>query len=80
MFSEILTGPAVGRGIRSVLGITPPLTARIRRTPYGVRVRFSDGRIAWLDREPNVSDSGFMGSVNEWTRRHGAHRIEIEFD
>ena len=81
MIDERYAFPAAGRKLRSVISASPPaLSARIRRTAQGVRVRFSDGRIAWLDRDPNVSESGFLGSVSDWARRHGACAIEVEFE
>lgn len=80
MLREQYFCPMPGRGLRSALNSIPPLTATIRRTGCGVRIRFSDGRIAWLDRETNVSESGFMGSVSDWARRHGAVTIEIEVE
>lgn len=56
------------------------LTAKVRPTGHGVRIKFSDGRMTWLDRDTHVSESAFLASVTEWLRRHGVSSIEIEFE
>lgn len=56
------------------------LSAKIRRSADGVRIRFSDGRISWFNKEPNVSDAVFLRAVIDWTRRRGAQTVEIDCD
>jgi hypothetical protein len=69
--------PAGGKKLRQAITRAPVLSARIRRTETGVRIKFSDGRIAWLDKDGQVSEDGFLGSVTQWVQRHGARSIEI---
>jgi hypothetical protein len=80
MFHALCFDPPAGHRRRSALVALHALTASIRRTEGGVHVRFSDGRMAWLDKLPQVSESAFLGSVTQWTRQRGARSFEIEYD
>jgi hypothetical protein len=53
------------------------LSATIRCTEDGVRIRFSDGRIAWLDRADQNFER-FLEEAIEWARLHGAETTRIE--
>lgn len=79
MYRALYFDPPAGHRRRSALVALQALTASIRRTESGVHIRFSDGRIAWLDRLPQVSESAFLGSVTQWTRQRGARSLEIEY-
>lgn len=79
MYRALYFDPPAGHRRRSALVALHALTARIRRTHDGVHVRFSDGRMAWLDKLPQVSESAFLGSVTQWTRQRGARSFEIEY-
>lgn len=79
MYSALYFDPPASHRRRSALVALHALTATIRRTTEGVHVRFSDGRIAWLDRMPQVSESAFLGSVTQWARQRGARSFEIEY-
>jgi hypothetical protein len=65
-----MTRPQWGRG-------RADLSATIRRTEDGVRIRFSDGRIAWLDRADQNFER-FPEEAIEWARLHGAETTRIE--
>lgn len=66
--------------LRAAMIDTKPVEAEIRRTDDGARIRFSDGRIVWLDKDPHVSETGFMAAIMQWVRRHGAKSVTIETD
>lgn len=71
--------PNFGRRLDAAVIQTQSQNARICRTEHGVRVDFSDGRVVRLDKDDCVTESGFMLSVEQWVRRHGARTIEIEY-
>jgi hypothetical protein len=58
------------------------LSATIRRTRSGVRIKFSDGRITWLDRPQTAEelpvDRAFLDEAMRWARLHGAESTQIE--
>jgi hypothetical protein len=80
MFRAQNFDPPANHRRRSALVALQSLTARIRRTDDGVHVRFSVGRMAWLERLPLVSEAAFLGSVTQWTRQRGARSCEIEYE
>jgi hypothetical protein len=79
MYRALYFDPPASHRRRSALVALHALTASIRRTADGVHVRFSDGRIAWLDKLPQISESAFLGSVTQWARQRGARTFEIEY-
>lgn len=79
MYRALYFDPPADHRRRSTLVALQALTAIIRRTERGVHVRFSDGRMAWLDRLPQVSETAFLGSVAQWTKQRGARSFEIEY-
>jgi len=66
--------------LRRALTDSRTLAVHIRRTDRGVRIKFSDGRITWMDKDDRLTESGFVRSVTEWARRMGADSIELEYE
>lgn len=56
------------------------LKANVRRTHGGVRIKFSDGRLSWLAKQPQVADDTFRTAVEQWIRRHGVGANEIRWE
>jgi hypothetical protein len=80
MFRVLYFDPDLNHRRRSSLVALHVPTASIHRTGDGVHVRFSDGRMAWLEKLAQVSESAFLGSVSQWTRQRGAMAFEIEYE
>ena len=80
MFRAMYFDPPASHRRRSALVALHALTASIRHTDDGVHIRFSDGRVAWLDKLPQVSTTAFLGSVAQWIRQRGARSFEIEYE
>ena len=80
MFREMYLIPSRLEKLRARCYGAEPMNAVVRRTARGVRIRFSDGRLAWLDKDAGVSEDLFMGSVQQWVNRHGAGTITFESD
>lgn len=57
-----------------------PLRARVRQSAAGARIEFSDGRSAWMLREPHVAESTFLAAVTAWVKLRGAESLEIFFE
>jgi hypothetical protein len=80
MFHALYFDPSETHRRRSTLVALHIPTASIRRTDDGVHVSFSDGRMAWLEKLAQVSESAFLGSVKQWTRQRGVRSFEIEYE
>jgi hypothetical protein len=67
-------------GLRLAFAAAEPRRAAIRRTDYGARIDFSDGRVVSLNKEPHIAESTFLAAVLHWAQRHGAHSTTVEFE
>ena len=79
MFSESPFWQRPVRSLRSAVRRVPDLSASIRVTEKGARIRFSDGRIALFDNTEQMPQRNFLESVRQWTERRGARTITIEY-
>jgi hypothetical protein len=68
------------RGLRHVIAEIERREAEIRRVEDGARIRFSDGRVVSLTKEPHISESSFMAAVQQWAQRHGAGSLKVEHE
>lgn len=80
MYHALYFDPPESHRRRSALVALHVPTASIRRTADGVQVSFSDGRVAWLEKLAQVSESAFLGSVKQWTKLRGVRSFEIEYE
>ena len=56
------------------------LTARVRRTHQGVRIKLGDGRITWFQKDDETSEECFMQAIEDWLSRHGVDRSGVRFE
>ena len=78
MFSSRYFGTTLREAITGKAQVTRTLNAAIRKTDTGVRIKFSDGRLSWLHKDPSVSEADFLAAVAQWARRHGAQTVNLE--
>lgn len=80
MLGEFDFNPGPWRSRARIPEDATPLSAKISLSATGVQISFSNGRSAWMLREPNVAESTFLAAVVDWVRRRGVRSLEIELE